>query len=187
VGGSSRDVRGDPASELFLLGQVWHHSLVARGPLLYLPRAVIGILREAGRHILRHPVVGVVAAARTKDGRWVLIRRADTGTWALPGGTLEWGETMTSTVERELREEAGVELLGPARLLGVYSRPDRDPRFHGVSVLVACEVGAPSRPPMNPLEIREIGLFADDGIPGDLAFGQLDMLDAARKGLSVLE
>src|SRR5580704_970661 len=82
------------------------YSPVARGPLLLLPRAVLGILREAGRHILRHPVVGVVAAARTPDGKWVLIRRADTGTWAMPGGTVEWGETLTATLERELREEA---------------------------------------------------------------------------------
>jgi hypothetical protein len=36
---------------------------------------------------------------------------------------------------------------------------------------------------MNPLEIREVGLFRDAEIPGDLALGQSDMLAAAlRKG-----
>src|SRR5450755_4958219 len=120
---------------------------MARGPLLLLPRAALGLVREAARLVLRRPVVGVVAAARAPDGRWVLIRRADTGTWAMPGGTLEWGETLTASLSRELREEAGVELRGPARLVGVFSRPDRDPRFHGVAVLVACDVGAPERPP----------------------------------------
>jgi 8-oxo-dGTP diphosphatase len=159
------------------------------GPLLLLPRAVLAILREAGRHILRHPVVGVAAAARTSDGRWVLIRRADTGTWAMPGGTVEWGETVTSSLARELREEAGVELRGPGRLVGVYSRPDRDPRFHGVTVVVACEVDPPSRVPMNPLEIREVRLFADGELPENLAMGQTDMLVAAASvgGPPVLE
>ena len=154
---------------------------MARGPLLLLPRAVLGILREAGRHILRHPVVGVVAAARTPDGKWVLIRRADTGTWAMPGGTVEWGETLTATLERELREEAGVSLLAPGRLVGVFSRPDRDPRFHGINVVVACDVGPTADAPMNPLEIREVRLFADEDVPRDLALGQADMLDAARR------
>src|SRR5699024_3876449 len=50
------------------------------------------ILKEAARHVLRHPVVGVAVAAQTAGGRWLLIRRRDTGDWALPGGTLEWGE-----------------------------------------------------------------------------------------------
>jgi len=155
---------------------------MARGPLLLLPGAALAILREAARHLLRRPVVGVVAAARAPDGRWVLIRRADTGTWAMPGGTLEWGETLTSTLARELLEEAGVEVLGAARLVGVFSRPDRDPRFHGVTVAVACDVGLPGRPPANPLEIREVRLFEDAQLPRDLALGQTDILAAARAG-----
>ena len=69
----------------------------------------IKILREATRHILRRPVLGIAAAAQTEDGRWLLIRRGDTGQWALPGGTLEWGETLREAIVRELAEEAGVD------------------------------------------------------------------------------
>jgi 8-oxo-dGTP diphosphatase len=155
---------------------------MARGPLLLVPRSAWGILREVARHVLRHPVVGVAAAARTADGRWLLIRRADTGTWALPGGTLEWGETLGASLRRELLEEAGAVVRGPAHLVGVYSRPDRDLRFHGVTVLVTCEVDAPTRPPANLLEIREARLFADEELPVELAMGQSDMLAAARRG-----
>jgi len=147
-----------------------------------LPKGALGILHEVSRHLLRRPVTGVAAAARTADGRWLLIRRGDTGTWALPGGTLEWGETLRTALGRELLEEAGVESFEVERLVGVYSRPDRDIRFHAVTVVALCSVAAPVRPPMNELEIREVGLFAADAIPDPLAMGMSDMLRAAREG-----
>ena len=66
----------------------------------------------------------------------VLIRRAGDpfeGQWALPGGFVEVGETV------EAAEETGlaVEL---ARLVGVYSDPERDPRGHNVSVAFLARV-----------------------------------------------
>jgi 8-oxo-dGTP diphosphatase len=143
---------------------------------------VLGIAKEVARHLLRRPVVGIAAAARTADGRWLLIRRADTGTWALPGGTLEWGETLRTALERELEEEAGVTGSRLERVVGIYSRPDRDPRFHAVTIVVEVEVDAPSRAPKNPLEIREARLFAEEDLPGELAMEMTDMLAAARRG-----
>jgi 8-oxo-dGTP diphosphatase len=134
------------------------------------------------RHLLRRPVVGIAAAARTPDGRWLLIRRGDTGEWALPGGTLEWGETLRAGLARELREEAGIESFEVVRLVGVFSRPDRDVRFHAVTVVALCTVAEPTRSPANPLEIREVGLFADADVPDPLAMGMNDMLAAARDG-----
>ena len=153
-------------------------------PLARLPTAALGILREATRLILRRPVVGIVAAARVPDGRWVLIRRADFGAWALPGGTLEWGETIRQALPRELLEEAGVKLREVTGLVGVFSRPDRDPRFHGVTIVIRCEVEMPSQRPMNFLEIEEVGLFGDAELPPRLALGTDDMLAAARAGVA---
>jgi 8-oxo-dGTP diphosphatase len=146
------------------------------------PRGAWGIVKEVARHLLRRPVVGIAAAARTKDGRWLLIRRGDTGEWALPGGTLEWGETLRSSIVRELEEEAGVTRCDVGRLLGVWSRPDRDPRFHGVTVVVECAVDEPVKAPMNPMEITEVGLFATDALPASLAMGMQDMLRTAVEG-----
>lgn len=151
-------------------------------PLALLPRSVLGLAKEVGRHILRRPVIGVAVAARTDDGRWLLIRRGDTGTWGLPGGTLEWGETLRQTFTRELLEEAGVTECTLGRVVGVYSRPDRDPRFHAVTVMVTARVAEPTRPPMNPLEIREARLFREDEIPKGLALAMDDMLAAALRG-----
>jgi 8-oxo-dGTP diphosphatase len=141
---------------------------------------VLGVAREALRLILRRPVIGVAVAARVPDGRWVLIRRTDSGLWALPGGTLEWGETVRELIPRELLEETGANVVSIGRLVGVFSRPDRDPRFHGVTVVVRCEVEMPSRDPMNFLEIAEVGLFGDGEIPEGMGMGTGDMLKAAR-------
>jgi len=153
----------------------------------HLPRDAWRILREATRHVLHHPVVGVAVAARTADGRWLLIRRRDTGGWALPGGTLEWGETLLSTVRRELLEEAGVDLIGPVELCGVYSSPERDYRFHAVTVLVLTTVSEPHHPPQNALEIADVQLFDNDNLPAGLSLQMTDMFTDARAGRRVLE
>src|SRR5579863_9055581 len=129
-----------------------------RPPLAMLPKGALDIVKELARHLLRRPVVSVVAAAQSPDGRWLLIRRADSGLWALPGGTLEWGETLREALAREMEEEAGISGVVPGRLVGVYSRPDRDPRFHGVTVVVLCEVNPPTARPQNPVEILDVGL-----------------------------
>ncbi len=155
---------------------------MAFAPLALLPKPVLDLGKEILRHLLRRPVVGVAVAGRTDDGRWLLIRRGDTGTWAFAGGTVEWGETMRSTIARELEEEAGVVEAHVGRVIGVYSRPDRDVRFHAVTVLVEARVGEPVRAPSNPLEIREVRLFSEADLPAELAMGMTDMMRDARAG-----
>lgn len=147
-----------------------------------IPSAVFGLMKETARHLLRRPVVGLVALARTDDGRVVLIRRGDTGEWAPPGGTLEWGETLRETLPRELWEEAGVRLLEAGPLLGVYSDPGRDARFHAVTLVVSARVSPPERAPMNPLEVLEVGLFAPDALPTPLAHQMTDVMKRALTG-----
>jgi len=145
------------------------------------------MLKEAARHVLHHPVIGISVAARTADGRWLLIRRRDTGDWALPGGTLEWGETLVNAARRELLEEAGVSLESALELCGVYSKPERDYRFHAVTVLVSAQVSEPSVPPCNPLEIAEVRLFQSAELPASLSLSMSDMLADARAGRRVVE
>jgi 8-oxo-dGTP diphosphatase len=54
--------------------------------------------------------------------------------YALPGGFVEVGETVEKAVLREVKEETGLDAQ-IVKLLGVYSEPNRDPRFHVVSVV----------------------------------------------------
>lgn len=145
------------------------------------------IVKEVARHILRRPVVGIAAAARTRDDRWLLIRRGDSGGWALPGGTLEWGETLERTAIRELHEEAGVENVELGRIVGVYSDPARDPRFHAVTIVVEATIEPPVLGPMNSLEILEVRLFQREELPKQLSHGMTPMLLDALNGASRLE
>ena len=116
------------------------------------------------------------------DGRWLLVRRADFGNWGLAGGTLEWGETVLVGLRREVLEEAGAHVAKVGRLVGVFSDPNRDIRFHSVTIAIECEVSMPVQPPTNPLEVVEVGLFYDADLPTDLAFGCMDAIAAARSG-----
>lgn len=147
-----------------------------------LPTAAWGLVKEVARHLLRRPVVGFVVCARQgPGGPLLLIRRGDTGGWAPPGGTLEWGETFSQAIPRELREESGCQLLGPATLLGLTSRPDRDPRFHAVTAVFGATVGPPCAPPDNSLEVLEVGFFDEAALP-PLSHGLTDVVRAALAG-----
>ena len=87
----------------------------------------------------RMPRLTVDSFVRDRRGRVLLIRRGRPpfeGRWALPGGFCEWEETTEDCCARETLEETGL-TVRVGELLGVYSRPDRDPRGHNVTVLYA--------------------------------------------------
>ncbi|MFC9296908.1 NUDIX hydrolase [Streptomyces sp. NPDC057010] len=66
----------------------------------------------------RHSV-SVAGAVVRDDGRLLAIRRADNGTWELPGGVLELAETPEDGVRREVLEETGIHVKVD-QLTGVY-------------------------------------------------------------------
>lgn len=80
------------------------------------------------------PVVGVGAVV-WKDGRILLIKRGRPprlGSWSLPGGRQELGETVYQTARREIREETGVDIriLDIAGVVDLIDRVGEDIRFH---------------------------------------------------------
>ena len=84
--------------------------------------------------------------------RILLHQRSDNGNWALPGGTMETGETADECVVREVQEETGYEVK-VLRVIGVYSEPKHTTITYPdgntvayVSILFECTVlgGAPA-------------------------------------------
>jgi 8-oxo-dGTP pyrophosphatase MutT (NUDIX family) len=68
---------------------------------------------------------GCSAAIFSADRQKILLtRRADNGTWCLPSGGMEPGESLPETCQREVQEETGLQVR-VTRLIGVYSSPDR--------------------------------------------------------------
>jgi 8-oxo-dGTP diphosphatase len=118
-----------------------HLTPLGRDLLDTFRRVEDSLQEEAKRGAFPHPRLTVDAVA-VRDDRVLLVRRGKEpfeGKWALPGGFVDRGERLERAVLRELEEETGAtgEILG---IVGAYSRPDRDPRGHTVSVVYAISV-----------------------------------------------
>ena len=128
----------------------------------------------------RIPRIAVDLIIELPEGRIVLIRRKNPPHgWALPGGFLEYGESLEQAAVREAKEETGldVELI---RQLHTYSEPARDPRGQTVStVFIARSHGIP-RAGDDAGEVRVVSLAA---LPSPLAFDHERILADYRKSL----
>jgi len=108
--------------------------------------------------------------------RILLVRRADNGRWAVPGGYMEPGESAAEAATREVWEETGLQVrIG--RLIAVYSNPNilleypDGNRYQIVALYFAAEpIGGELRPSS---ETTEGGSFSPDEI-GRLEMGKFD-------------
>lgn len=134
--------------------------------------------------IFRHPVTGVTVVPVLENGHIVLIRRQDTGKWALPGGLIDWGEDIPTTAQRELKEETGLDLVEMGRLVGVYSSRDRDPRLHSISILIAVKAQGKLQV-QDKLEILEVKAFSPQTLPlGNLSHDHDEQLQDYLQGVT---
>jgi 8-oxo-dGTP diphosphatase len=147
--------------------------------MLRIAKTILGI-------ILRHPLTGTTIIPVLPDGNIVLVRRRDTGNWGIPGGLIDWGEDITTTAIRELKEETGLELVKINRLVGVYSSFERDPRMHSISILVEATVQGEFNI-QDKGEITEVKSFSRDDIPfGNLSHDHDQQLQDYFQGLTRL-
>ncbi len=107
-------------------------------------------------------------------GKVVLVKRKNLPEgWAIPGGFIDYGESAEDAAVREIREETGLEITD-LRQFRVYSAPDRDPRFHTLTVVfTASSTGVPEAGD----DAGEAALFGPDELPDPLAFDHANVLD----------
>jgi len=105
------------------------------------------------------PTVDIIIAL---DGGVVLVKRKNPPiAWALPGGFVDYGESLEQAAVREACEETGLRIhLGPQ--FHTYSDPDRDPRQHTVStVFLATAEGTPVAGD----DAGEVAIFHEESLP----------------------
>lgn len=100
------------------------------------------------------------------EGIVLVKRRNPPPGWAIPGGFVDYGESLETAAEREAREETGldVELL---RQFHTYSSPDRDSRFHTITTVYIARGSGELRAGD---DAGEAAVFRRDSLPEHLAF-----------------
>lgn len=106
--------------------------------------------------------IGVFAVIE-REGRYLLAHRSDIDWWNLPGGGLEYEETVEEGVAREVREEVGAEIT-VERLIGVYSKP----RKREVVLTFLCHLMEGSPEPHDSDEVRATAWFLPEELPPNL-------------------
>jgi 8-oxo-dGTP diphosphatase len=130
------------------------------------------------------PTVDVIIEATDKTGKSgvVLVKRKNPPPgWALPGGFVDYGETLEAAAVREAAEETSLEVES-LRQFHAYSDPGRDPRGHTVSTVFT---GRGRGVPRAGDDASSVGVFDPEKIPVRLAFDHRRILDdyiAVRQG-----
>jgi 8-oxo-dGTP pyrophosphatase MutT (NUDIX family) len=109
--------------------------------------------------------LGVRGAVFDADGRIFLVRHTYVRGWYMPGGGVEVGEDVLTSLKRELAEEGNIVLTGEPRLHGMFFNGRASRRDHVLLYVVrAFEQTGPRAPDR---EIAETGFFAIDALPAE--------------------
>jgi len=126
------------------------------------------------------PTVDIIISIReNNESRIVLIKRKNPPFgWALPGGFVDYGESLENAAVREAKEETGLDVK-LIRQFHAYSDPSRDPRQHTISIVFIAEADGV---PVGMDDAAEAELFDLDNLPSPMAFDHGEILkDYAEK------
>lgn len=112
---------------------------------------------------VRGMTLGVRAVVLDADNRVFLVRHSYVSGWYLPGGGVDYGETMEQAMRRELKEEGDIDLTGAAVLHGIFLNSHVSRRDH-VAVYIVRQFRQDRLPAPN-REIAECGFFAISALP----------------------
>lgn len=114
----------------------------------------------------RNPFLTVDVIIQINGGIVLIKRKNPPPGWALPGGFVDYGETVEAAAAREAEEETGL-VVTLKEQFHVYSDPSRDPRHHTVSVVfIADAAGTPQAAD----DAVRTEIYAGDTLPQRLAF-----------------
>ncbi len=93
--------------------------------------------------------------------------------WALPGGFVDYGESLEAAAVREAKEETGLD-VNLLRQFHTYSEPGRDPRGHTATTVFIASAGGS---PMAADDARDARVFTKDALPEVIAFDHREILE----------
>jgi ADP-ribose pyrophosphatase YjhB (NUDIX family)/O-acetyl-ADP-ribose deacetylase (regulator of RNase III) len=106
-------------------------------------QGVIKYLEHVVDKLQKGPFTTVDAIIELDSGIVIIERKNPPFGWALPGGFVDYGESLETAVKREAQEETGL-ILSEVKQFHTYSDPGRDERFHTIStVFIAKAKGKP--------------------------------------------
>ncbi|MBI5189729.1 MAG: NUDIX hydrolase [Nitrospirae bacterium] len=121
----------------------------------------------------RNPFLTVDIIIELPEGIVLIERKNPPHGWALPGGFVDYGESLEDAAAREAKEETSLDVM-LVRQFHTYSEPNRDPRFHTVStVFIATASGLPEAGD----DAAGIGVYRRGSLPSPLCFDHADILD----------
>lgn len=120
--------------------------------------------KDVERYRNPFPTVDIIIEHR---GGIVLVRRKNPPPgWALPGGFVDYGESLEAAALREAKEETSLDIAA-LRQFGAYSDPARDPRRHTISVVFTGRGDGRLRAGD---DAKEVAVFNLEDLPAELAF-----------------
>jgi 8-oxo-dGTP diphosphatase len=131
-----------------------------------------------GEKTYRVPALTVDLIIKLEQGVVLIERKNPPHGWALPGGYVDYGESMEQAAVREAEEETGLKVR-LKRQLHTYSDPSRDPRRHTVTTVFVAQAGGR---PLAGDDAKRACVFSLDELPEDLAFDHAAILEDYRTG-----
>jgi ADP-ribose pyrophosphatase YjhB (NUDIX family) len=128
-------------------------------------------LKLSSNHKNPIPTVDIIIELK---GGVVLIKRKNLPEgWALPGGFVDYGETLENAAAREVKEETGldIELI---RQFHTYSDPRRDPRHHTITTVYVAKAQGTA---IAGDDAKEAGVFQKEALPDKIAFDHKEILN----------
>jgi ADP-ribose pyrophosphatase YjhB (NUDIX family) len=121
----------------------------------------------------RNPLLTVDAIIEIEGGIILIKRKYPPPGWAIPGGFVDYGESLEDAVCREAKEETGLDIR-LVRQMHTYSDPGRDPRHHTVSTIF---IATASGTPIAADDAKEVGIFTRENLPDEIAFDHRQILE----------